>query len=152
MQRNRAELRSRNTSFRNEYFSSGRRFQPIFSTSAYDSSIVGMTQIGMLSTDSKGNITYGDNEPTVTKDYIVKETEEGGKKYTTYEFLIKTVSNSPTDTTLRSKTFCSTSTFISIRPTRVPQPFIQRISSDLKLSSTTIRNKRFHGIRRAIRF
>lgn len=64
-------------------------FNPFFSTSAYDSSIVGMTQIGMLSTDSKGNITYGDNEPTVTKDYIVKETEEGGKKYTTYEFLIK---------------------------------------------------------------
>lgn len=59
-------------------------FNPFFSTSAYDSSIVGMTQIGMLSTDSKGNITYGDNEPTVTKDYIVKETEEGGKKYTTY--------------------------------------------------------------------
>ena len=64
-------------------------FNPFFSTSAYDSSIVGMTQIGMLNTDSKGNITYGDNEPTVTKDYIVKETEEGGKKYTTYEFLIK---------------------------------------------------------------
>ena len=64
-------------------------FNPFFSTSAYDSSIVGMTQIGMLSTDSKGNITYGDNEPTVTKDYIVKETEEGGKKYTTCEFLIK---------------------------------------------------------------
>lgn len=64
-------------------------FNPFFSTSAYDSSIVAMTQIGMLNTDSKGNITYGDNEPTVTKDYIVKETEEGGKKYTTYEFLIK---------------------------------------------------------------
>ena len=46
-------------------------FNPFFSTSAYDSSIVGMTQIGMLSTDSKGNITFGDNEPTVTKDYTV---------------------------------------------------------------------------------
>lgn len=64
-------------------------FNPFFSTSAYDSSIVGMTQIGMLSTDSKGNITFGDNEPTVTKDYTVSESEEGGKKYTTYEFLIK---------------------------------------------------------------
>lgn len=64
-------------------------FNPFFSTSAYDSSIVGMTQIGMLSTDSKGNITYGDNEPTVTKDYTVSESEEGGKRYTTYEFLIK---------------------------------------------------------------
>lgn len=64
-------------------------FNPFFSTSAYDSSIVGMTQIGMLSTDSKGNITFGDDEPTVTKDYTVSESEEGGKKYTTYEFLIK---------------------------------------------------------------
>lgn len=64
-------------------------FNPFFSTSAYDSSIVGMTQIGMLSTDAKGNIVCGDNEPTVTKDYTIAESEEGGKKYTTYEFLIK---------------------------------------------------------------
>lgn len=48
-----------------------------------------MTQIGMLSTDAKGNIVCGDNEPTVTKDYTIAESEEGGKKYTTYEFLIK---------------------------------------------------------------
>lgn len=64
-------------------------FNPFFSTSAYDSSIVGMTQIGMLSTDAKGNIVCGDNEPTVTQDYTIAESEEGGKKYTTYEFLIK---------------------------------------------------------------
>ena len=64
-------------------------FNPFFSTSAYDSSIVGMTQIGMLSTDAKGNIVCGDNEPTVTKDYTIAESEEGGKRYTTYEFLIK---------------------------------------------------------------
>ena len=55
-------------------------FNPFFSTSAYDSSIVGMTQIGMLNTDSKGNVTCGDDEPTVAKDYTVMESEEGGKK------------------------------------------------------------------------
>ena len=64
-------------------------FNPFFSTSAYDSAIIGHTQIGMLSTDKEGNITYGENEPTVVKDYTVAETTESGKKYTTYRFLIK---------------------------------------------------------------
>lgn len=64
-------------------------FNPFFSSSAYDSTIVGHTQIGMLSTDKEGKIVCGENEPTVAKDYSVTETDEGGKKYTTYEFLIK---------------------------------------------------------------
>ena len=64
-------------------------FNPFFSTSAYDSAIIGNTQIGMLSTDPKGNIVCGENEPTVTLDYTVKESSENGKNYTTYEFLIK---------------------------------------------------------------
>ena len=64
-------------------------FNPFFSTSAYDSTVVGQTQIGMLNTDSKGNIVCGENEPTVAKDYTVTETEENGKTYTVYEFLIK---------------------------------------------------------------
>lgn len=62
-------------------------FNPYFSSSAYDSSIVGQTQIGMLSTDSKGNIVAGENEPCVAKDYSV--TEAADKTSTTYEFLIK---------------------------------------------------------------
>ncbi len=62
-------------------------FNPYFSSSAYDSSIVGQTQIGMLSTDSKGNIVAGENEPCVAKDYTV--TEAADKSSTTYEFLIK---------------------------------------------------------------
>ena len=62
-------------------------FNPYFSSSAYDSSIVGQTQIGMLSTDSKGNIVAGENEPCVAKDYSV--TEAADKTITTYEFLIK---------------------------------------------------------------
>lgn len=65
-------------------------FNPFFSTSAYDSNIVGMTQIGMLSTDKDGKIAYGDNEPTVVKDYTeVTANEADGKQYTTYEFVIK---------------------------------------------------------------
>ncbi|HBF14978.1 MAG TPA: hypothetical protein DDW30_04720 [Clostridiales bacterium] len=64
-------------------------FNPFFSTSAYDSSIIAHTQVGMLSTDPKGNIVCGEDEPTVALDYSIKETTEGGKTYTTYEFLIK---------------------------------------------------------------
>lgn len=60
-------------------------FSPYFSTSAYDSTITGMTQIGMLSTDHQGNIVCGDDEPTVAKDYTITQ----GAETTTYEFLIK---------------------------------------------------------------
>ncbi|MGN1041959.1 MAG: ABC transporter substrate-binding protein [Christensenellales bacterium] len=62
-------------------------FNPYFSSSAYDSSIVGQTQIGMLSTDAKGGIVAGENEPCVVKDYTVVEATD--KSFTTYEFLIK---------------------------------------------------------------
>lgn len=64
-------------------------FNPFFSTSAYDSAIISHTQVGMLSTDKNGNIVCGENEPTVALAYTVRETTENGKKYTTYEFLIK---------------------------------------------------------------
>lgn len=60
-------------------------FNPYFSSSAYDSAIVGLTQIGMLNTDKKGNVVCGEDEPTVVKAYTVKE--DGN--YTNYEFLIK---------------------------------------------------------------
>ena len=67
-----------------------RVFNPFFSTSAYDSNIVGMTQIGMLTSDKEGQIACGDNEPTVVKDYTISTaTESDGKQYTTYEFVIK---------------------------------------------------------------
>ena len=45
-------------------------FNPFFSTSAYDSSIVGQTQISMISSDDTGNnVTFGKDEPVVTFDY-----------------------------------------------------------------------------------
>ena len=65
-------------------------FNPFFSTSATDSSVVGMTQIGMLSNDSKGNWTYGDNEATVTKDLaIITEGTPDVDETTTYYFVLK---------------------------------------------------------------
>lgn len=64
-------------------------FNPYFSTSAYDSSIVGMTQISMLSSDEKGNVVCGDNEPVVVKDYKINTSTVGGKQYTDYSFIIK---------------------------------------------------------------
>ncbi len=60
-------------------------FNPYFSSSAYDSQIIGLTQIGMLNTDKNGNIVCGEDEPTVVKAYTIKEDGE----YTNYEFLIK---------------------------------------------------------------
>ncbi|MDE6302048.1 MAG: hypothetical protein K2M36_00460 [Clostridia bacterium] len=68
-------------------------FNPFFSTSAYDSEVIGMTQIGMMSTDKNGVIICGEGEPSVAKDYNVIESEklgaDGNPETTTYEFLIK---------------------------------------------------------------
>ena len=44
-------------------------FNPFFSTTGPDMEIVGMTQIGMLSTNSEGKLAYGEDEPTVVLDY-----------------------------------------------------------------------------------
>ncbi len=61
-------------------------FNPFFSTSGYDSSIISMTQIGMINTDERGQIVVGENEPTVAKDYTITENDDNTS---TYEFLIK---------------------------------------------------------------
>ena len=62
-------------------------FNPFFSTSAYDGTVVGMTQISMLSADKNGVVTYGDNEPVVVKDY--QETYDSVADETTYKFILK---------------------------------------------------------------
>lgn len=73
-------------------------FNPFFSTSAYDSSIISMTQIGMFNTDQQGQITAGLTEPTVALDYSIKELSLNGEvlpenssntAFTEYEILIK---------------------------------------------------------------
>ena len=65
-------------------------FNPFFSTSATDSSVVGMTQLGMLSNDKDGKYTYGDNEAAVTKDLeIITEGTPDVDQTTTYYFVLK---------------------------------------------------------------
>ena len=64
-------------------------FNPFFSTSGTDSSIVGMTQLGMLSTDKDGNIAYGEDQPSVVLDYEQKTEGTGDDQTTTYTFVLK---------------------------------------------------------------
>ena len=66
-------------------------FNPFFTTSATDSNVVGMTQIGMLGNDKDGKKpTYGDDEAVVTKDLqIVTEGTEDVDQTTTYYFVLK---------------------------------------------------------------
>ena len=47
-------------------------FNPFYSSSAADGTIVGMTQIGMLSSDKDGKVAYGNDEPCVVLDYEAK--------------------------------------------------------------------------------
>lgn len=65
-------------------------FNPFFSTSGTDSSVVGMTQISMLGNDKDGSVTCGEDEPVVVLDY---DTVTTGKKdvdqTTTYSFVLK---------------------------------------------------------------
>ena len=64
-------------------------FNPCFSTSAPDGTIVGMTQIGMLSSkyvNGDVQVAYGDNEAVVTKDYSITENADGT---VTYTFVLK---------------------------------------------------------------
>ena len=63
-------------------------FNPFFSTSAPDGTIVAMTQIGMLSSkyvNGKVEVAYGDNEAVVVKDYDIVENGDT----TTYTFVLK---------------------------------------------------------------
>lgn len=64
-------------------------FNPYFSTSASDGTIVGMTQIGMLSSkyeNGEVKVAFGDNEAVVTKDFHYGQNVEGD---TVYTFVLK---------------------------------------------------------------
>ena len=71
-------------------------FNPYFSTASYDGEIVGMTQIGMLTSEG-GDYKYGNKYACVTKDLDItyidangkETTKESSAKYTKYDFLIK---------------------------------------------------------------
>lgn len=67
-------------------------FNPFYSSSASDGSIVGMTQIGMLSSDKDGKVAYGENEACVVLDYeAITSYEDDGvtPKQTVYRFVLK---------------------------------------------------------------
>lgn len=64
-------------------------FNPFYSSSAPDGNIVGMTQLGMLTTDKDGNVAYGDKEACVVLDYSTETTGEGDDRRTTYKFVLK---------------------------------------------------------------
>ena len=67
-------------------------FNPFYSSSAPDGSIVGMTQIGMLSSDKDGKVAYGENEACVVLDYdtyFVYEDDGKTIKETVYRFVLK---------------------------------------------------------------
>ena len=60
-------------------------FNPFYATSGTDQDVVGMTQIGMLSTDSNGKTVAGEDYPTVVLDYEVKS----GTTESVYTFVLK---------------------------------------------------------------
>lgn len=66
-------------------------FNPFFSTNAADSSVVGMTQIGMLTNDKDGKPVCGDEYATVAKDLWIQNNglEENNGLQTTYYFVLK---------------------------------------------------------------
>lgn len=64
-------------------------FNPFYSSSGPDSSVVGMTQISMLSSDKNGEIAYGNNEPVVVLDYQQTTSGEGEEQQTVYRFVLK---------------------------------------------------------------
>jgi len=66
-------------------------FNPFFSTSANDGTIVSMTQIGMLSSKlneaGEVDVAFGENEATATLDFEQSELNEAGE--TVYTFVLK---------------------------------------------------------------
>ena len=62
-------------------------FNPFYSSSGADNGIIGMTQIGMLSSDREGKVAFGENESCVVLDY--EEVTAPDKSTTTYRFVLK---------------------------------------------------------------
>ncbi|MBO5481626.1 MAG: hypothetical protein J6A63_10620 [Clostridia bacterium] len=64
-------------------------FNPFYATSGTDMDVVGMTQIGMLSTDKNGMPVAGEDHPTVVKDFEIETIGEGDDQETVYTFVLK---------------------------------------------------------------
>lgn len=80
-------------------------FNPFFSTSAMDSNVVGLTQIGMLGNDKDGNPTYQTKGDNTVMTYDFQEVTAGtdDDQYTTYYFV------------LRNDVRCSDGSYLTIR-------------------------------------
>ncbi len=65
-------------------------YNPFYSTAGSDMGVVGETQIGMFTTDERGNMAVGEDEPCVALDWqkVESGTTDADKK-TTYDFIIK---------------------------------------------------------------
>ena len=66
-------------------------FNPYFSTTGADSTIVSMTQIGMLSSkyvNGSVEVAYGEDQATVTKDFEISDYNKS-KDETVYTFVLK---------------------------------------------------------------
>ena len=66
-------------------------FNPFFATSATDTEVIGMTQVGLITSDKAGKPVSGADQPTVALDHKITEHKntDGDVEYTDYEFLIK---------------------------------------------------------------
>ena len=66
-------------------------FNPFYSSAAADGSVVGMTQIGMLSSDKDGKVAYGKDEACIVLDYesIPVVGTDGNIEKTIYRFVLK---------------------------------------------------------------
>ena len=67
-------------------------FSPFFSGTAMDGQVTGMTQIGMLSSDRDGNLDFGPDSTSVTRDLsmrVIPCEERPGEFITVYQFVIK---------------------------------------------------------------
>ena len=66
-----------------------RVFNPFFYTSGTDGEVVGLTQLSMLTNDSKGNPSYGEDEACIVLDYEETTTGTGENQKTEYKFVLK---------------------------------------------------------------
>ncbi len=64
-------------------------FNPFFYTTGTDGSVVGMTQLSMLSNDENGDPIFGDDEAVIVKDMEEITTGTGEDQKTEYRFVIK---------------------------------------------------------------
>ena len=63
-------------------------YNPFYATTGADMGVVGLTQIGMLSTDENGNIVAGEDRDTVVLDFD-SGVYDAGKDETVYTFVLK---------------------------------------------------------------